>query len=141
MPFPGSRVVPDGWGEHHAAVAAGGMTATCAIRDPAAPPVSETFDPDTGQTIIEPAAPVYEGPCRVQALSSRDRPVDAVGEAVTTPPYLVQMAFDAPAVDEGWPVRITACPDDPQLVGRTLTVRSVAFGSQRFTRDLYCVDE
>lgn len=141
MPFTSTSVFHRDWSQRHTATAAGGMTATCAISDPDAPPQSETFDPATGQTTVVPATPAYSGPCRVQALASRDRPVDAVGEAVTTPPYLVQLAFDAPAVSEGWPVKITACLDDPQLVGRTLTIRSVVFGSQRFTRDLYCVDE
>lgn len=140
MPFPGTRVIHQDWSRHHAAAAAGAATGTCEIRDPAVTG-EEVFDPGTGQTTVTPAAPVYTGPCRVQALSSRDRPIDAVGEAVTTPPYLVQLAFDAPAVGEGWPVKITACPDDAQLVGRTLTVRSVAYGTQRFTRDLYCVDQ
>lgn len=140
MPLPSTRVIPPGWQAHHAPVAAAAMTADCELRDPSTPG-QETFDPATGQTTVVPAPPVYAGPCRVQALSSRDRPVDVVGEQVTTPPYLVQLPVDAPDAGEDWPVRVTACPDDPHLVGRTLTVRSVAYGPQRFTRDLYCVDE
>jgi hypothetical protein len=38
-------------------------------------------------------------------------------------------------------VKITASPEDPHLVGRTLTIQQVAYGTQRFQRDLYCNDE
>ena len=139
MPLKGTRVIPAGWGAHHAEAAAGGMTAECEIRDPGA--FTETFDPRTGETTIVPAPPVYAGRCRVQAMSRREAPADAVGQEVIQPPYVVQVDHDAPALDEGWVVRITACDEDPQLAGRRLTIRQVVYGTQRFTRDLFCDDE
>lgn len=140
MPLPSTRVIPTGWADHHAPAAAGGMTATCQIRDPDA--VTETsFDRETGQTTATPAAPVYDGPCRVQALSRREQQVDAAGQAVTTPPYMVELPLDAPPVREGWPLHVTACPDDPQLVDRTFTVQQVVYGTQRWSRVLFCDDE
>ncbi len=139
MPLPGTRLIHPAWAEHHTPVAAGAMTATCEIRDPAT--ATTSFDRATGQTLAVPGPAVYAGPCRVQALSRREQQVDAAGQDVTAPPYMVELLPDAAEVGEGWPVLVTACQDDPQLPGRTLTVKQVVYGTQRWTRVLFCDDE
>lgn len=140
-PLRGTVVFHPSFQAHHAPVAEGGMTSTCTVTDPNAP-TGKVFDSSTGQTTAGPAAPTFISPCRVQLQASiRENPLDTVGQEVAAPPYLVQLPATAPDVQEGWRVRITSSPDDPQMVGRALTVRTVTYGSQRITRDLYCVDE
>lgn len=140
MPFESTRTIHPDWNTHHAPVATGAMTSTCEIRDPDA--FTEAFDRDSGLTVTVPAGPVYTGPCRVQAASGqRPTRADAAGQDVSTPPYQVEVVFDGPAFAEGYRVLVTADADDPQLVGRTFTVRQVQVGSHRFSRVLLCDDQ
>lgn len=141
-PLSTTAVFPPDWQAHHAPVAEGRMTATCELHDPSQPPV-DVYDPETMQTTSTPAPAAWTGPCAVQALAAgRTGMVDAAGETVTSPPYLVGLPVAAPTtVDEGWVVKVTANPDDTGLVGRRLTVRQVVYGTQRFQRDLFCEDQ
>lgn len=137
MPFDTTRVVPAGWSQHHAAVAAGGMNATIHISDPNAQ--TRGWDATTESTTITTAEPVYAGPARIQEVMSAEEATQT-GQQVTERRYLLQILFDAAPVQQGWAVRVTDCPNDTELVAwtttRPMTVTDVQMGSERFTRDL-----
>lgn len=141
MPFPTTRVIPTGWSAHHRPAMASTRNATCQITDPTRETPGQ-FDPNTGTTsapvpfIVYPA-PGMPGTCRVQEIDSATTAMQA-GQEVTQRRYLVAIDADAAPVEPGWPVTVTACGNDPQLVGQTLYVADVQLGSERFERDLIC---
>lgn len=142
MPFPGTRVVPEGWSRHHQPVASGGMNAACVITDPARTTPGGWND-DTGQyDSPTPFVVVAETRCRVQAIQS-DQGTEQVGQDSTIREYLVQLddtnLSTLPDIEVGHVVDITAVANDPHLVGQLLTIRDVQHGSERFTRDLVAV--
>lgn len=144
MPFPGTKVIPDGWSDHHRPTAAGTMTATCNLRIPGG--TDKQFDTGTGKTTVTPHPPYLVGAkCRIQALKIGEKGVDqrVAEQQITTAPYLVAVDWSTaagvePRVDHLVDV-VTA--EDPTLVGHTLTVRSVVRGSLVWERDLTCTDD
>lgn len=138
MPFPGTRVIPVGWSQHHAPVAAGGMNATITIHNPAAGTYG--WDEATESTTWQPGPAAYEGPARIQQVQARSDATIQADQSVKDHAYLIQILFDAPAVDEGWTVRVTDAVNDTHLVAwtaaRPLSITDVQHGSERFTRDL-----
>lgn len=113
------------------------MTAVCRIEDPG---VGTTWDPMTESTI--PAAPtviIDDCPCRVQEIDSATS-VTQAGQQVTERRYLVTLPADVPQIDEGAHVVITAADNDARLVNHRLRVADVQYGSERFERDLICLD-
>jgi hypothetical protein len=140
MPLKGTRVIHPSFQQHHAPVAEGAMTATVNLLDPSLP-AETTYDRATGQTTVVPASPAFSRvPARVQRLSGRADPSDAVAQDVLQPPYLIAVPYPLKA-EEGWIVHVLECPDDPELAGRRYTVQQVAYGSARIERDLFCEDE
>ncbi len=86
-----------------------------------------------------PAAPtvVYTGPCRVQALATRQE-IQVVGEAQETRHrFLVAVRWDAAEMRVGALVAITSAVD-PRLAGKQLRVLAVEYGSEQWQRDLTC---
>jgi hypothetical protein len=142
VPLPGTRLIHPAMQAHLGPVAEGAMTATVDLYDPADIP-TPVYDRDTGHTVQPDQVPAFARvPARVQSLArgQGEGVADAVGEDVITPPYLVAVPHQLVA-GEGWTVQVTACPDDPTMVGRRLTVRRVAYASARIQRDLFCDDE
>ena len=135
-PLPGTKVIPTGWSRHHAPVAAGGMNAKCRIYDPALQ--VKGWDSATESTTLDRGTPVYDGPCRIQALNNAQSTPQA-DEQVNHRSYLVQLLFDAPAIGEGWTVvPYDVINDTAGLNGQVLIVEDPQEGSERFTRDLIC---
>lgn len=134
MPFPNTRVIPDGWSEHHLPVPADAMTATVTITGAAGP---GTWNPTTGEIEEGDAATVYTGEARVQALPREADDPDAAGQAVSTRPYLVAIPDLTVEVDVGHRVHVDTA-EDPLLVGCDLTVRDVQRGSLVWDRALTC---
>lgn len=132
MPLPGTKVIPAGWSRHHAAAAAGGMNATVTAG-------VQTGSEPQGDDVVPTWSDDYTGPARVQAIQSADQQ-DAAGQNITGRPYLVQLEFDAGEVVPGSRILVTACANDPHLVGQALYVVDFQYGSERFTRDLVCSD-
>lgn len=133
MPLPNTRVISSRWSEHHRPTATGTMTATCEITRRG---TGGTTDADGTYTPGGPST-LYTGPCRVQALASRQEVV-VVGEAQETEHrYLVTIEFDAAEVRIGDLVKVTAAKD-AGLVGRQLRVSDMAHGSEVWERDLFC---
>ncbi|PYG00165.1 hypothetical protein SAMN05216184_104104 [Georgenia satyanarayanai] len=140
MPFPSTRVIHPDWSAHHQPVATGTLTGRCTITAPTAA-AAGGWDPQTGPTTPAdpgPGAQVHVGAFRAQALTTREQSRDAAGQDVSPRAYLFAVAADAAETPVGARVRVDECPDDPQLVGKVLTVTGVTHASHRFERDLYC---
>lgn len=129
MPLPTTRVIPDGWSEHHRPTATSTMTGRCIIRRTSG---EGTTGPDGTWT---PAAhvDVYVGPCRLQALSTER--LEVAGETQdTVRRYLVGVEHDAdPRI--GDEVEITDAKD-AQAIGMTLRVVDVRYGTEQWQRDM-----
>ena len=140
MPFDTTRVIPKGWSQHHAPVAAGGMNATVQIFNPADD--TDGWDEATESKTRVHGAPVYDGPARIQQVDSPDQQTQT-DQQVTEHRYLIQLPFDAPHISKGWPLVVTACANDADVVAwtatREATITDVQHGSERFTRDLQAV--
>lgn len=138
MPLPGTRVIPDGWAVHHQPVVEGTMVdATVALRDPTAPPTSSGWNPATEQNETVPAAAYWTGGARIQMLNQQGSQPVVAEDQETVAGYLVVVSAAVAAVREGHRVAVTAC-DDAALTGRELKVVTVARGSHRWERDLFC---
>lgn len=133
-PFPSARVIPAGWSEHHRPVVAGTRTAQCTITTTG---TASGWDPVTGPT-PGTRTTLHTGSCRVQALDNNEGAVDAAAQDITVSRYLVVIDHTAAEVPIGARVKVTVCPDDQQLVGKTLTVKDVRHASLRVERDLIC---
>lgn len=148
MPFPSTRIIPQGWSEHHAQVLPSSMNATVVITDPdkttQAPLNPVTGTRPTPEPFIiaggpEDPNPAWRGgvPARIQRLLS-DRQVDLGGEQTTARQYLVQLPADVPPFRLGCHVTTQTATSDTQLVGEVLVVVDYQHGSERFTRDVVC---
>lgn len=137
MPLPHSRVIPDGWSQHHRPTAEHVMTAACAVRRPGH---ATGFDENTGRSVYPDPAPFHAGPCRIQVLARLAGGVDVGDAQITIRPYQVSLPADVPEIRVNDQVEVTSCPDDPLLVGRLLRVVDVPAGSLLWQRDLTCED-
>lgn len=138
-PLANTRVIPTGWSQHHAPVAAGGMNATVTIGNTR---TGTTHDPDTDVTTDTWSSEYTAGPARIQAVNQAEQN-DAAGQLITGRGYLVQLDSNhagADTLQPGARVLVTAAANDAQLVGQELWVLDVQYGSERFTRDLVCSD-
>lgn len=140
MPFPNTRVIPNGWAAHHRPVAEGGMTAAVHIPGP---PGESTWDDETQTTRIPPGADIYLGPARIQLLTLTEAQRMVAEQEITTLAYLVAITLEATDVDVNDEVIVDQVHDDgdQSLVGRRLRVRAVARGSLAWERDLVCTDD
>lgn len=137
MPLDNTTVIPAAWSTHHAATAAGAMNATVQIHNPAA--ATSVWNPATESQDSTPGPAVYDGPARVQEYM-RATLTEQTSQSVAQRRYRIQLQADAPHIEEGWTVTVTACANDAELVSwtaaRALTIEDVQMGSERFTRDL-----
>ncbi len=136
---PGTRVIPADWSRSHAPVVAKTLTAECVITAPAGGAAGKikddlTYDPAE-------AAAAYQGPARVQALSDSARARIFGEESHVEAAYLVVIDLDSDAtIGRGHVVRFTSINDD-RLTAATLVVDRALIGSERWERDLYCIEE
>lgn len=142
MPFPTTKVIHPRWSAHHQPVAEGGMTCRLHISVPGAGP--STFDWTTGETtspdpdVLYPL-PGQPGIGRVQA-DFRAQDTEQGEQSTSVRRYLVAIPADAPAIPYAAVVTIDACDNDAQLVGRRFFVHDVTVASERFERDLICLE-
>ena len=134
---PGTRVIPDDWGERHAPAASQAHTATCEIRGP---DVLGAFDPVTGAYDVEPGPLRYSGGCRVQRVNRQALYGTVSDQQLPAADYLVSIDRSATTVTINDIVKITAS-EDAQLTGQSFPVVDVIVGSMRVTRDLLCSDD
>ena len=119
------------------AEAAGRRTDTCTITRGGAPGV---FDPDTGTYAASDGTTVYSGGCRVSAAPSRgDANPNVASLAQILGRYVLRLPHDADEVLPGDTVTIDTSMD-PLLVGRTMTVDEIVFGSQQIERKVLVQD-
>jgi hypothetical protein len=133
MPIPGSRLIPDGWEDHHWPVADAGMTATCDITRPH----PGTYDPATRRSEPPTAADVWSGRCRIQALPIHPHDVDFGEHPQIVRRYQVSIPLTAAMVHANDLVHITSATDG-QLAGLWMRVLDTAQGSLVWQRDLIC---
>lgn len=111
------------------------MTSTCTIR---ADDGAEVTDPESGEVTRAPGTEVYSGPCRVRQPGNWGRTAEAGGEQISPNSFQVSVPFAVSTVERGHRVTVDAS-DDPQLVGRTFTVRfSPVMGAHITARRLIC---
>lgn len=143
MPLPNTRVIGDGWSRHHRPTATGAMTATGTIvRPPSA--ATAVFDEVAGRSVLPAAATLYDGIMRVQRLAQAvsDSTTTTADREQTIREYQVSVDIDAATtpLQVNDIVTVTACADDPHLVGQPLRVRDVRLGTLAWERDLLCED-
>lgn len=136
---PGTTVIPEAWETDHRPVVSKTLRGRCTIHAPS-PPATLQVKPDlTYEPTDGPAAAVYDGPFRAQALNAKESTGLVGDQEQITAGYLVVVEADADV-----PIRSVvtfAEASDPELVGCRLVVRKIARGSHRFERDLWCVED
>lgn len=95
------------------------------------------WDPDHGVTPGDPAAPVYDGPARVQAVRNSAQPRDVAGQQVTVRPYKIAIPYDAPDLPVGARATVNAHPSDTHIIGKVLSVTEVVYGDLAIERVFY----
>jgi hypothetical protein len=136
MPLPNRRTVFDPrWNDRHRPVAAATLTDDCIITRGGGP---GTVDPN-GNWTPTAGTTVYTGKCRIQAAGMADRVAVVGEEQITTGLYHAAVPHDAPQIQVGDVITVTAA-EDPRLTGRHLSVLDHLYGSQQWQRDLLCQD-
>lgn len=134
---PGTEVIPTGWAQAHQPVVEGTMRdAKVTLRDPSAPPQSTGWNPETEQNETVPAAAYWSGGARVQILAQQGRQPVVAEDQESVANYLIVVPA-AVTASEGHRAKVTSS-DDPTLTGKELVVITVARGSHRWERDLFC---
>lgn len=130
------------YSDAHEKAATRDWPARVSLTNPTSSDADGAWDAGSGRTSFGAgvaATPYATGlPARVQATANVGGVVaDVAEDDVTEPRYLVQMHPEVVA-QVGTVVTVTACSEDPQLVGRSLRVAQVVVGTETFTRDLFC---
>lgn len=143
---PGTKVIPTNWNASHAPVLDKTHRGHCVIVDPKSG--GDLVYDENGKTSKRTAPDAkYDGACRVQVQQSQDARTVVGDQQTTTIEYLVAINLLGDGVDRDEPVaephvgdRVTVTQSgDASLDGQSLTVTSVAVGTERFERDLFCV--
>jgi len=115
------------------AQAEGRMVDSCTITGE---PVTRTLDPDTAEYTDVPTT-IYAGKCEIKAENVEATNVDAQGRAVVVVRRTLKLPVaGSEGVREGQTVTVTACVNDPGLVGNTYTVGAFTGGSFMTARRL-----
>lgn len=131
MPFPSARVIHDLWAEHNRPVAEGAHNGKCIILPAGSAGSGGGWDPITGivpSSAVETPSPLYRGTCMIQFAAAAPRTADAAGQATVEHPYLVSIRHPTD-VPVGARLHVTEFADDPELVGKVLTVADVQYGT------------
>lgn len=136
---PSTRVIPGDWNTTHSPVVDRAARGRCALR---APGDTQTWDGTEMQT--SSTTPYWTGPCRVQAVGNglAANSKITVEDREFTADYLVVVPHDVDALP-GHLVDLLPQPSDVAgadglLVGMTVRVEQVTFGTERWERDLFC---
>lgn len=134
---PGTEVIPTGWAEAHQPVVEKTLVdAVVSLADPTA--TAMEFNESTRQNELTSAPAYYTGGARIQILDQQGQQVGVPsGDPEDQSDYLVVVAASVGAVREGHRVTVDSC-DDEALEGLQLRVDTVARGSHRWERDLFC---
>jgi hypothetical protein len=125
MPLPGrpglrnTRVVPQGWEQHHRPVSEDAMPAVCLIQRQSS--TTTAWDDAAGKDVFVPASTVYDGPCRVHAAAAAAA-ATVVDRQLALAAYVVTIPAESDRVQAGDLIKITECEGDPALVDIPLIV-------------------
>lgn len=134
-PLPNTRVIPAHWSEHHRPTAEGGMTAEGIITRAPSAGASAAFDEDLGISVPPAATVVYSGVLRLQRSGADERQLQTADREVTIRDYQLSYPTDGSPSQVNDMLTITACPDNPAIVGETLRIRDARIGSLSWQRD------
>lgn len=122
-PFPGWKVIPDGWAEHHRPTVESTLQTPATFFRPTGPAPYPKPHGWTGLTAI------WLTPVRVQALNVAAPEAEAAEQTVTVRRYLVVCPAQGPALQVG---------DQCHVLGRRLRVTDITPGSYLWELDLTC---
>ena len=105
------------------------MTASCTVSRATA-----DRDPLTGLPV---SVEVYAGRCRVHGDRPYERTPEAGGAVVTVQRYLLSVPVSAGPFEPGDAVVVTACPDQPHLVGREYRIAGPDERSQQTAQRMF----
>jgi hypothetical protein len=137
MPRPGTPVIPVNWSEHHRPTVEKTMTATVTLQRPSG---VFTTDEVAGRSVPADPQVLWTGQSRIQRFSRRTSGTEPQvgGRFIGVEMYQVSLPADVPEPALNDQVVATVSGDDPQLVGKVLTVREIRLGSLIWSRDLMC---
>ena len=138
MPFPGSRVIPVGWAQHHQSVDEGAFLEMLRIRH-RAPATEQPFDPELGYEPSTPSPWFYDGPGRIEPRAVQSGNQTAGEQVITVLGYVVAVPRE---VTECRPTDIVEVygSNDPVNVGKTVTLVDVQSSSFATERRMSAVD-
>lgn len=137
---PDTAVIPKTWGADHAPVVGRAANAVVQIHAPGDAASTPVLAADYTVTLPDAAPPVHAGPARIQMLNGQELEQLVGDQEQITAGYFVAIAYDAPDIPLLAVVEVTDSTD-PRLDARRLIVRRVGMGTERFERDLWCVDD
>lgn len=120
-PFPTTKVIPDGWAEHHRPVAKGTMQTPATFFRPTGPAPYPRPPAWNGLTTL------WMTPVRVQSLNVAAPSAEAGEQTVTVHRYLVTTPVGGPALQVG---------DQVHTLGRRLRITDINPGSYLWEQDL-----
>lgn len=140
MPLPNTRMIPDGWSQHHQPIVETAMRSRVQILRPEA----DMPAPDPWGDPPDPVHPVLETdvPARIRALSDQQA-VAASGQVFDTQAYLVQIpARLIPDLRTGkgskaHRLKVTGNPEASGLQGQIMQILAAPHETEAFARDLY----
>lgn len=135
--LPNTRVIHPLFEQHHRPVTADAMTAECAITRPASAGAS-VFDEATATSQHPAPASIYTGACRITRAPLSATTVVVADRPVNNARYVVGIPAEAPPVQSGDIVTLTACEGAAAIVGHPMVVTDAAYGSITWQRDLLC---
>lgn len=138
-PLPSTRVIPEGWGEHHGTVSSDAQNASVSLI------VGESEGGWTPETGPIPGGPVYgyQGRARVVYATTQTKEGDGAGQDLYTQEVTVALPRSAGRAENASRIRVDAVDaNGPQaLVGRVLQVRSSLFSSYTMEQLVFCIDD
>lgn len=135
--LPNTRVIHPLFEQHHRPVTVDAMTAECAITRPASAG-TPVFDEATATSQHPAPASIYSGVCRITRAPLSATTTVVADRPVNNARYVVGIPADAPPVQDGDIITITACEGEPAIVGQPMVVTDSSHGSITWQRDLLC---
>lgn len=134
-------VIPPDWSAHHRQVVDETHTATVTLRRPGG--TRGAFDRASGTYPMTPNAVYFTGPARIQVLADTAQVALVAEQESSSLRYAVMLDHAASGIQLDDLCTVTAVDDngDASLVGRDLTVESIARGSLHWERRLICTDD
>lgn len=139
MPLPGTRTIPLDWSAHHHPVAEGALNGTATVYDPDLRTPGPWDDETESPTIVEGEPLLTDAAVGIMSIQS-DRVSAQAGDQVRTREYLVRFTAATSWMREGLLIKVTDGHADEDLTGRWLRVTDAQLGTERFQRDVVCVD-